>query len=69
MRKEARDIHGTIEHCLDNVMPNNNTANNHTNAYSSVNFAPQFNQNRAELRTALNNPSNTVTGPKHLYNL
>jgi len=43
-------------------MPNNTTANTPThNAYSSVNFAQQFNKNRAELRTALNNPSDATT--------
>jgi hypothetical protein len=62
--KEARDIYGASKQYPGNVTQHNTTANTPTNAYSSVNIASQLDQNRAELRTALNNPFNAATTQK-----
>jgi len=62
--EETRDMYVASEHCPGNVTQNNNTTNTPTNAYSSLNLAPQLHQNRAGLRTAQNNPFNAVNYPK-----
>ena len=67
--KEVRDIYGASKQYPGNVTQHTATANTSTNAYSSVNIAPQLDQNRAELRTALHNPSNAATTPKKTQKL
>ena len=62
--EEARDIYGELKICPCIVTQNNSTSITPIDAYSFVNIVPQLDQNRAELRTALDNPSNAAATQK-----